>query len=67
MAMPELPPLATLRGLGVRRVSVGAAIAQAAHGFTRRLVRAFLSDDGAPALFEGRAAYAELNALYTFA
>ena len=31
MSVPKLPPLAALAELGVRRVSAGAAIAQAAH------------------------------------
>ena len=49
----------------MRRVSAGAAIAQAAHGLTRRLATQLLADGDAGPLFEGAAAYAELNALFT--
>lgn len=64
MVVPDLPSLADLRRLGVRRVSAGAAIAQAAHGLTRRLASRLLADGGYGAMFEGAAAYPELNALF---
>ena len=63
MMVPKLPALAALAKLGVRRVSAGAAIAQAAHGLTRRLATQLLAGD-AGALFEGAATYGELNALF---
>ena len=64
MLVPDLPSLADLQRLGVRRVSAGAAIAQAAHGLTRRLAAQLLADGGYGAMFEGAAAYPELNALF---
>lgn len=64
MLVPQLPTLAELERLGVRRVSAGAAIAQAAHGLARRLATQFLSDGGYGAIFEGAAAYGEMNALF---
>ena len=48
MLMPSLPSHAVLREQGVRRLSAGSAIAQAAMGLTSRLATAFLtgsSDD----------------------
>jgi 2-methylisocitrate lyase-like PEP mutase family enzyme len=63
MMVPQLPPLATLAKIGVRRVSAGAAIAQAAHGLTRRLATQLLAGEAA-SLFEGSATYGELNALF---
>ncbi len=62
--VPDLPPLAELRRLGVRRVSAGAAIAQAAYGLTGRLASRLLTDGGFAAMFEGAAAYPEMNALF---
>lgn len=64
MLVPDLPSLAELRRLGVRRVSAGGAIAQAAHGLTRRLTAQLLADGGYGAAFEGAATYPELNALF---
>jgi 2-methylisocitrate lyase-like PEP mutase family enzyme len=64
MLVPKLPSLAELRRLGVRRVSAGAAIAQAVHGLARRLATQLLADGGYGALFEGAVPYAELNALF---
>jgi 2-methylisocitrate lyase-like PEP mutase family enzyme len=64
MMVPQLPPLATLATIGVRRVSAGAAIAQAAHGLTRRLATQLLAGE-AGSLFEGSATYGELNALFS--
>jgi 2-methylisocitrate lyase-like PEP mutase family enzyme len=64
MLVPNLPSLVELRRLGVRRVSAGGAIAQAAHGLTRRLAAQFLADGGYGAMFEGAATYPELNALF---
>lgn len=67
MLVPNLPSLAELARLGVRRVSAGAAIAQAVHGLTRRLAKQLLGDGGYGAMFEGAAAYPEMNALFTTA
>ena len=43
MLMPGLPSVTVLRTQGVRRLSAGAAIAQAALGITRRLATDFLA------------------------
>ena len=64
MLVPKLPSLAALAKLGVRRVSAGAAIAQAVHGLTRKLAHQLIADEGYAAAFEGAAAYGELNALF---
>lgn len=64
MLVPNLPSLAELRRLGVRRVSAGAAIAQAVHGLTRRLASQLLAGESTDAIFEGAATYPELNALF---
>ena len=64
MVVPALPAVAELAKLGVRRVSAGAAIAQAAHGLTRRLATQLLEAGTYEALFEAPATYAELNALF---
>jgi 2-methylisocitrate lyase-like PEP mutase family enzyme len=64
MLVPALPPVATLAALGVRRVSAGAAIAQAVHGLTRRLAAQVLAGGASAELFTGAAPYAELNALF---
>ncbi len=64
MLVPDLPSLAALARLGVRRVSAGAAIAQTALGLTRKLATQLLADGGYAAMFEGAAAYPELNALF---
>ena len=64
MLVPGLPSIAELATLGVRRVSAGAAIAQAVHGLARRLVTQLLADGDQRAVFEGAATYAELNTLF---
>jgi 2-methylisocitrate lyase-like PEP mutase family enzyme len=64
MMVPALPSVAELAKLGVRRVSAGAAIAQAAHGLTRRLTKQLLEIGTYQALFEAPATYPELNALF---
>lgn len=43
MLVPGLPTFDVLRGLGVRRLSAGAAIAQSAFGLAQRLARDFLA------------------------
>ena len=52
MVLPKLPPVAELAALGVRRVSAGAAIAQAAHGLTRKAATQMLTDGRYDAMFE---------------
>jgi 2-methylisocitrate lyase-like PEP mutase family enzyme len=64
MMVPGLPSIAALKDLGVRRVSAGAAIAQAVHGLTLRLAAQLIAGEMS-ALFEGAATYPELNALFT--
>lgn len=64
MARPGLPSHADLEKLGVRRLSAGGAISQAAWGLSMRLAKAFLAGD-ASQLFEGAASWGELNAIMT--
>ncbi|MFC3229062.1 isocitrate lyase/phosphoenolpyruvate mutase family protein [Marinibaculum pumilum] len=63
MARPGLPPLATLAELGVRRLSAGGAIVQAAWGHARHLAAAMLRGDSEH-LFDGALAYPATNALF---
>jgi 2-methylisocitrate lyase-like PEP mutase family enzyme len=64
MAMPGLPGARELAELGVRRLSAGAAIAQAAFGHARTLARSFLTDGSSEPLFAGDTAdYADMNRL----
>ena len=67
MVLPHLPPVAELAALGVRRVSAGAAIAQAAYTVARRAATRFLADGVYDAMFESPADYSELNALFSSA
>ena len=64
MVVPDLPPIAELAALGVRRVSAGAAIAQAVFGRVRQLSTGLLAGDPYGALFESAPTYPELNALF---
>ena len=64
MVLPQLPPVAELRALGVRRVSAGAAIAQAVHGLTRRAATELLREGRYDAMFDRPMTYGELNALF---
>jgi 2-methylisocitrate lyase-like PEP mutase family enzyme len=64
MVLPNLPPVAALRGLGVRRVSAGSAIAQAAHAATRRAASQLLTDGRYDTMFEASVAYGDLQALF---
>ena len=62
MAMPGLPPLAELQGIGVRRISAGERVFQHAFAAGLRAVRGFLSGDtGAP--LDTAMGYGELNTL----
>ena len=65
MVVPRLPPVAQLRTLGVRRVSAGAALAQAAYGIARRAATQFLTEGVYDAMFETTADYTELNTLFS--
>lgn len=62
MARPALPPADELRSLGVRRLSAGSAIAQAALGVSQRLAEQFLRGNST-ALFAGAMPYGDINAL----
>ena len=61
MARPTLPSLAELQRLGVRRISAGSAIAEAAWGRAQRAAAGFLAEGAGAALFEGAAAYPQIN------
>jgi 2-methylisocitrate lyase-like PEP mutase family enzyme len=65
MAVPDLPPAAELRALGVRRLSAGSAIAEAASGLARRLATAFLADGRSSELSSPTAVeWSAMNALF---
>lgn len=63
MLVPALPPVPELQALGVRRLSAGAAIAEAALGTVSRLAAGFLRGDMA-GMFEGAVEYPRINALF---
>jgi len=63
MARPSLPGLDELQHLGVRRVSAGSAIAEAAWGRAQHAAAGFLAQGGGDALFDGAAPYPQINAL----
>ena len=63
MVLPKLPLVPALRQLGVRRVSAGSAIAQAAYGIVRGAATQLLTEGRYDAMFETSVGYAELNAL----
>ncbi|MFJ8491200.1 isocitrate lyase/phosphoenolpyruvate mutase family protein [Streptomyces sp. NPDC094038] len=62
MAGPGAPPVADLAALGVARVSIGSAIAQAAHAATRRAARELLETGTYESLTDGLD-YGDLNDL----
>jgi 2-methylisocitrate lyase-like PEP mutase family enzyme len=64
MVRPVLPPVAELAALGVRRVSAGAAIAQAAAGITQRAARQLLHEGRYDAMLEAPVDYGRMNALF---
>jgi 2-methylisocitrate lyase-like PEP mutase family enzyme len=64
MAVPNLPSIDTLQKSGVRRLSAGSAIAQAALGRTSHLVSAFLAGTMGE-IFEGSANYGVVNRLFS--
>ena len=63
MAVPHLPSMDTLQKSGVRRLSAGSSIAQAAIGCTSRLVSSFLAGT-LSGMFEASADYAAVNRLF---
>lgn len=64
MAVANLPPLAELFELGVRRVSAGSAIAEMAYGTAANAAASWLRDGDVSALFgEPVVDYAQTNAL----
>jgi 2-methylisocitrate lyase-like PEP mutase family enzyme len=64
MAGPGGPSVADLAAAGVRRVSVGTAIAQAAYAVAWRATRELL-DGGTYEELDGAVSYPDLNALFT--
>lgn len=64
MVVPGLPPVAELRSLGVRRVSAGQTITQAAYAVARRAATRFLEDGLYDTMLETTIGYGELNALF---
>lgn len=65
MARPALPGLAELQRLGVRRLSAGSAIAEAAWGRALRAAAGFLAEGGGSELFEGATPYPQINRLFS--
>jgi len=63
LARPGLPSARVLEELGVRRLSAGAALAEAAFARMSALAAAFLKNGESDALLKGAMAYADLNAL----
>ena len=64
MAGPGAPPVAELAALGVRRVSVGPSLAEAAYGVARRAAVELLTE-GTYGALAGGLDYVELNAVLT--
>jgi 2-methylisocitrate lyase-like PEP mutase family enzyme len=64
MAVPGLPPVETLQKYGVRRLSAGSAIAQAALSCTHRLAAGFLAGTLSE-MFVAMEDYGVLNKLFT--
>lgn len=65
MACPGLPDAAELRRLGVRRLSAGASIGEAAYGLARTLAQAFLVDGRSDPDTSNSMGFAEINALFS--
>jgi len=66
VAWPNLPSLDELCALGVRRLSAGSWMPQIHWQTTRQLASGFLMDGQSASILSGAAAYAEVNASYTF-
>ncbi|TRW14712.1 isocitrate lyase/PEP mutase family protein [Glacieibacterium frigidum] len=65
LARPGLPGALALSALGVRRLSAGSGVAEAAWAAVRAKATAFLSDGDSDALCEGGGNYSTINALMT--
>jgi len=63
LAMPGVPGAATLKGLGVRRLSAGGHLGRAAYDRTYALARAFLADGRVETLIAPPATVPNMNAL----
>jgi 2-methylisocitrate lyase-like PEP mutase family enzyme len=63
MARPSLPPASELSALGVRRLSAGSGIAEAAYGRASTLAAGFLRDGASSSLGENAMSYAQINGL----
>ena len=63
LAYPGLPAAAELENLGVRRLSAGSGITQAAYGRIAMLARDFLARGESPPLGQGAMMYPEINGL----
>jgi 2-methylisocitrate lyase-like PEP mutase family enzyme len=61
LARPNLPPVAELQRLGVRRLSVGCALAQAALARARKITRELFDSGSYEAMFEASIPVPELN------
>jgi 2-methylisocitrate lyase-like PEP mutase family enzyme len=64
MAMPGIAPVAELRELGARRLSVGPGLAEAAFAAARRACVELLQHGTYDALFASDVTYAEMNGLF---
>jgi 2-methylisocitrate lyase-like PEP mutase family enzyme len=64
LAWPGLPAASELARLGVRRLSAGSSIAQAALGRAKALAAAFLRDGHRDAPAEGAMTHRDMNALF---
>ena len=63
LGTPDTPPVAELERLGVRRVSVGGALARSAYGRARRLALEIKEKGTFESLREGTISYAEMQRL----
>jgi 2-methylisocitrate lyase-like PEP mutase family enzyme len=61
----SLPSLTALRGLGVRRVSLGPRLAEVAYCAAKRALRELLADRSYGSLVAGGLTYAEANGLFS--
>ena len=65
LARPGLPTAAELQAAGIRRLSAGSAISQAALGLTARLASGFLATGDTAPLFGAETPYPGLNRLFS--
>ena len=63
LAYPGLPDAATLKGLGVRRLSAGSGVCSAVWGRAAALNKGFLADGRSEPLMEGAMGWGEVNGL----